>query len=733
MPQNLPRKSKEAVGDGKQGGPRPTVETKLETLRGVDEEFDILDYISLKWQRPVPVQVWNFLFGATALLDFSAAVVTRRQSFWSANDHIEELTSTSIPWHDAVILWLRQNSTNLSILFSLLWTVDAFVEAHRRRLKAVSERDRQRLLEKDLRDNDDNHSGEEMENNWWKGYLGVYYRTIIFQFLLLPVGFYVQLYNQIRKLQDPSVDSDEALIVHEIEVDQLPEEIEVFSPHSSLSLGLALAKHLIITVARLTGHQVRFHAVTNARKLAFRVLRRAIRHPVRFYRKVHKMLRVVRWLKYLAPLFGAFNKLLGNVKDLFIKYQQKRDAQIARRVRLKLRHELSEQELREYCAILIQKTFRAHQARKYISVIRLMLGQQKEIAARKISEALRACLRRARLRLKTKLQKLQELKEHGGGDLKVAPKKDMSERERRKMYLLQEQLENEARYLLNEKLLLRPNTTFAVTWKILFVVAILFEIAVLACQPILARHIDPMTGKSLDIETVINKQFLPIPVSKLPECIRVKPFQISIKKPVRSAKKIFDILLKREVAKPTTPKPFYCGETFKALQVRVRSTAEVSISYSNSELWATIFSLRLIQSVYIIVLKIFIQDFLALISVVCFADVFVVFFTGTFNPETGKLEPRKFFQRWILPGLVLQLLVNPKMEYVSDLVGQGLSELLHHGPIRILRWTTALFYPVLLWVVLTARKMWFKYAADQNRSHALNNAPFWPSDALSLR
>ena len=103
-------------------------------------------------------------------------------------------------------------------------------------------------------------------------------------------------------------------------------------------------------------------------------------------------------------------------------------------------------------------------------------------------------------------------------------------------------------------------------------------------------------------------------------------------------------------------------------------------------------------------------------SAVGFLDVFVTFFTGQLSPDTGLLEPKKFFQRWISPGLVLQLLVNPKMGYVSLLVVRGWNELMHHGPVRVFRWTVALFYPVSQWVVVTTRESLCKYTAEQNRT-----------------
>ena len=51
------------------------------------------------------------------------------------------------------------------------------------------------------------------------------------------------------------------------------------------------------------------------------------------------------------------------------------------------------------------------------------------------------------------------------------------------------------------------------------------------------------------------------------------------------------------------------------------------------------------------------------VNCICFLDVFITFFTGELN--SGTLEPKPFFQRWILPGPLLQLLVNPTMASIK--------------------------------------------------------------------
>jgi hypothetical protein len=270
----------------------------------------------------------------------------------------------------------------------------------------------------------------------------------------------------------------------------------------------------------------------------------------------------------------------------------------------------------------------------------------------------------------------------------------MSADERRRMYRLQEELESEAQSLLNEKLLLRPDTTFAVTWKVLFVAAVVFEMFTLVCQPLLARYTDPVTGRPRDIEEIMDKKLIPTPVFKLPICTGKQPLSLSFRRPIQSIRRLTESLLERR-RKTNVPRPWYC-----------------KVSYSR------------LQAVYIYFADLAVHHFLVILSIVCFCDVFVEFFTGQYNKETGALEPAPFLQRWVFPGLTLQLLVNPEMDAVSDVITDAIAGLIHHGPVRILRWTLALFYPVFLWVARTVRRLWFLHAANQNQESLFSITSF---------
>jgi IQ calmodulin-binding motif len=361
-----------------------------------DEE--VFAVSGLKLEKSVAEHIWNSCLGLMALADFSAAMARR---------HAAEVEPTSTDMKDTVVYWLYSYSNTFGMLFSLLWFMDAFVGAHRKRMEAVRKYDKERLLDKKMPWDD-----MDAAKQWWRGFQGVYYRTIALQILLLPVGFFVFWYNRARQLHDPHlvVDDSVILVVHHTDDDNIPDESEVFSTHASISLGYAVLNHLIITVARRTGNHVRLHAIAKAKSVAYKVTLRGLRHPIRFNRRVRRGLSVIRWIQYLAPLIGTGIKLKGNVSDLMTKYKQHQEAGRAKVIRTTLWHAFSKDELREYCATLIQRSFRAHQARKKFYIVKVIKCQKETIAAIKLQCALRGWLARARARLKGNYEHFRSLK-----------------------------------------------------------------------------------------------------------------------------------------------------------------------------------------------------------------------------------------------------------------------------------------------------------------------------------
>ena len=68
-----------------------------------------------------------------------------------------------------------------------------------------------------------------------------------------------------------------------------------------------------------------------------------------------------------------------------------------------------------------------------------------------------------------------------------------------------------------------------------------------------------------------------------------------------------------------------------------------------------------------------------IVNAVFFADVFVTFFTGELTPA-GTLVPKPFVARYIVPGIGLQLIVNPTMIVISRWVKRIAVTALRTGP-----------------------------------------------------
>lgn len=617
-------------------------------------------------------QISTFALGLVAFADFCAAMAKRHHRHKKEMIVIDRASQL-----DFLVHWLCEHSTTLGIMFSLLWFLDAFIAAHRTCMEVARQYDRKCILDNDT-------SYDDMKE-WWKGYQGVYFRSIAQQILLLPVGFFVSSHKTILWLFDPITARDSSVTIMHHTSGNMLDESEVFSSTSSISLGFAIAKHIAISVARRTNNLVQLQAMEKSRKLAYTLALRGLRHPFRFNQRIRFFFSIVRWIQYLGPLFGTANKLKGNLDNLLSKIKQRRLAAVAAKVRQQRCSSLSGNQLRVHYAILIQKSFRAYATRRRLYFLKALRGERELIAALKLQGAFRGALLRARANLYGKLQTLQALKMKELESIKNDNPIQMSASERRRMYLLQDELELKAKVLINQKLLLRPDTTFAVLWKIMFVVAVVFEISTLTFQPLIARHKDPITGKQLDMEAIMDKTFIPVPVRQRMECVGKSPISLNLSRPLHSLRQLKEALLQKW--KPKKLRPWYCEGSYPRF-----------------------------QAVYIYLADLAIHRFLVLMSIVMFVDVYVEFFTGKYDRDTGHLLPPPFFERYIFPGLLLQLMVNPEMDTVAFLLSKAAIGLVHHDPVRILRWILALFYPLLIVLKDFIQELWVLYVKDQNQN-----------------
>ena len=256
---------------------------------------------------------------------------------------------------------------------------------------------------------------------------------------------------------------------------------------------------------------------------------------------------------------------------------------------------------------------------------------------------------------------------------------EMTPKERRRLYELEEELQLESARLLSRRILIKPTTKFSVTWKTLFCVCVLFEICGLVWNPVLKKVKDERTGDILTVHSVVEGYILPVPISEIPECSCVPQVAHNWKQKLMMS-------LQRRQPITCEPPPWFCNPPFSTLRT-----------------W------------YISLMEFCIDEFLLFVGFIVFLDVPISFLTGEIDDETGELRPKPFFKRWILPGLLLQLLVNPKMAPTSQALWNVLQKIFEIGPVRVFRWTSAFIYPLFLFLFdFTERRIWVSFVRDQN-------------------
>lgn len=690
--------------NGRQAVSKPQVEA-APTKKSDEDELITKKDLSF-YQTSAFGVVWHVVLGLSALLDFASFFFPSFFLPQVDEDDVDDGKRWFIPsflqrkakvevveeveeemWMD-VFRWLEKFSVELGFLFSFLWFVDAFVKANRTRIMTLRQWDKDRLssaeqqeISKSIRFIDETGLG----SAW-----GVYIFRLFVELIMLPVGFYLFMVHVFRHFASGGADDEieETLEFVYKDDDGITDVYETLTTKTQHCLGVALFQHLVLITnqkavlalkAKIKSLVVRFS------KVAFK---KAIRNPRKFRRDMKKALTVLRWAKYLAPLIGACNKLLGNTLDLLKKAKQHREAEKAKRAREKIWKKLSVQDRQKAAAILIQSNFRAHQSRKAFEALKLIAGDRETLAALKIERKMRALAARARARVLKNKKELKELQDRERSMMKNN-KGHLCTNDRRRMYELQDDLKTDYKEIVTKKMLLRPNTTFAVTWKVLFVVCITIEIAQLALKPQLLEYKDS-SGNVMDLDKVLHDKLVPRPFLEWEQCGGLS--QVELKKQQ-----------KRRIAQ----KP----------QIEKQGGEDIGTNIPLDAPWYCHKPYPKVQAAYIDALRFLITDSLVLVGIICFLDVFVTFFTGEIHPANGVLIPKPFFTRWILPGLTLQLLVNPKMAEISAWVKNLIKGATHVGPIRAWRWTRALLIPILILMASwLEHRVWRPLVRKQNAS-----------------
>jgi hypothetical protein len=283
-------------------------------------------------------------------------------------------------------------------------------------------------------------------------------------------------------------------------------------------------------------------------------------------------------------------------------------------------------------------------------------------------------LKRTRKRLDTNVERLEKAKDLKDKNAPIEHWIQLKE--------LKDDLKSTCDAKISRRILLRPNTKFSVTWKVLFVISVSIEITFLSLKPYIERTFLSQTHNPITIESAVATMVIPDPFYFSPRCN------------YRTGEARKYVTKKKKKKLPIIPEkgplsPWYCHEPWLFLQVA-----------------------------YIRIMSLLIHETDKLISAICFLDVFITFFTGEIDEATGVLKPKSFFTRWVFPGLVLQFLVNPKMVDVALSIKRLSVSVYRIGPSRVLRWSVAFILPVYTHLTSWALwNIWMRFVSWQNLNH----------------
>jgi len=332
-------------------------------------------------------------------------------------------------------------------------------------------------------------------------------------------------------------------------------------------------------------------------------VQRALLSPFGIHGRLKKLFTIIRWSKFLAPLIGTCNKFRGHILDMIQKRRQHNTSKAAQQRWDVVLDALSKQSKLERAVLKIQKCFREKREQKAKRRYELMKPTVRETPGKhqmgnQIRERIRERLIEEQRLSRFKLEQMEKLN---------------SERQMRRQVSQDERREitkhKESERKLKKRLLLSPNTSFAVAWKYITVTCVALEISQFIFAPILSGG----ELKKMELDTFI----------------------------------------------------------LKVLKVS-----------SSSHILAT--------------------AMVPVVTAIFFLDVFITFFTGDLASSTGTLIPKPFFTRYVVPGIALQLVVNPTMIEISQMVKQMMIHAIHIGPslcfhllLAIVPFAT-LFYDLLL-------------------------------------
>eukprot|EP00533_Pseudo-nitzschia_delicatissima_P003540 CAMPEP_0116089648 /NCGR_PEP_ID=MMETSP0327-20121206/6534_1 /TAXON_ID=44447 /ORGANISM="Pseudo-nitzschia delicatissima, Strain B596" /LENGTH=826 /DNA_ID=CAMNT_0003580847 /DNA_START=81 /DNA_END=2561 /DNA_ORIENTATION=- len=659
---------------------------------------------------------------------------------------------------------LKEYHLVIAFSFSFLW----FLQSHSKAREAYYyqyriQEDRMQLS-----------AGEDFKKRRKFNATRAFYRRMLSRMLLLPVGYYVINFHLLRGLMNGQWLYRQLLINPSNKTAFLtiqdPSEyvtIEITEKQAKMSTIFAIFIYLKYHFMLATSLAKAEFMKSTIPRLKRKLVGDAVRNPRKFIRKLKKIMRYVRWIKYIIPLVAKLNKFRANTVATLRKRHQYRMKRSLSMMRMSLLKEKSQSIREKNAAILIQQVWRAHFDEKLRKVAMSFTKDKRTLAAMKIQAFYRRMALNRRIQNSRKMRELVRLKH-----LKRQNSKEMNDDERRRLYQLQDEFITEAKKTINKRLLLRPNTRLSVIWNSIFIFCVILEISHNALRPwLLIPKAKRANGKKYRSQRLFLAEYLtPTPVEETDACkdvFKKKPalqrlFFHSRHKDQPTRQEVINAFVD-EIIDPdfdldglggilhnnytnhtnTQKIKWRCREPISTWRNNFRDIVQLTLRPDPVSEWPACQTKEIslvgkilspfrkkrlkplpwyctrpycgIHNVYRRTWNFIIDQVQGIISVICFFDVFVKFFTGEFDPITGELQPKGWFRRWILPGLLLQLLVNPAIGSFSTCFFTVVDWIMVVGPVRVLRWFIAVVVPM----VYGARNIVLHWLQEAESDHAL--------------
>eukprot|EP00978_Attheya_sp_CCMP212_P041845 scaffold245331_cov48-Attheya_sp.AAC.5 len=408
---------------------------------------------------------------------------------------------------------------------------------------------------------------------------------------------------------------------------KMKKEMQASETRGSVPATYSLGEKIFARLATWCNFAAKAKLREKCREAIMALVTMTLTKPLVMQWRIRQAFTFVHWVKYMAPLLSTCNKLRKHICDFMTKWHQRRRSRIAQNAWKQLLCSMSEEQRKEAAILRIQSIVRAKRDRKKMRYIIYMQEMKEMSAAKKIQARLRARAAHAKSSLQRSKALSNRINARNGVNIKESCIKDDTRR-----------LEYIKRTQGKKRLLLRPNTTFAVVWKTFAITCVDLEVLTFLLSPYIIGHLGKLPLDHL-LVTVFESGTL--------RCRKSVTTSTGLVEYIRNASHLF-----------TNNRLERLGSTKNGLRISACN------QFSSD-------SVRFVSRILV-----------SLVGIISLADVFVTFFTGELAENSGILVPKPYVQRWIFPGLIYQLIANPAMRDILLIVKSILRFAKDVGPTR---------------------------------------------------